>query len=133
MRAGTNDRSRIATEKQNGCGGTREIIAAYATRGITSIVLTGLLASAVAAQAQAADVGKGAQIYAKHCAACHGPNGVSVMPGAPHLARGEGLMQADLALLAVFKAGKNVMPAYLGILSDRDILDVIAYSRTLRR
>ena len=83
--------------------------------------------------AGAADVIKGAQIYARHCAACHGPNGISVMPGAPHLARGERLMQPDLTLLGSLKSGKNAMPAYLGILSDREILDVIAYSRTLRQ
>lgn len=81
----------------------------------------------------AADVIKGAQIYAMHCAGCHGPRGVSVMPNAPHLARGERMMQSDLALLAALKTGKNAMPAYLGILSDREMLDVIAYSRTLRQ
>ena len=81
----------------------------------------------------AADVINGAQIYARHCAACHGPTGVSVMAGTPHLARGERMMQSDQALLASLKAGRNVKPAYLGILTDREILDVIAYSRTLRR
>lgn len=82
--------------------------------------------------AGAADVINGSRVYARHCSACHGPGGVSVMPGAPHLARGERLMQPDLALLATLKSGKNAMPAYIGILSDREILDVIAYSRTLR-
>jgi len=42
-------------------------------------------------------------------------------------------MQSDLALLASFKSGKNAMPSYIGILSDAEILDVIAFSRTLRR
>lgn len=95
--------------------------------------LAGFMMFVTIAPAFAADVIKGSQIYAKHCAACHGPNGISVMPGAPHLARGERLMQSDLSLLASFKAGKNAMPAYVGILTDREILDVIAYSRTLRR
>lgn len=85
------------------------------------------------APAHAADVIKGAQIYSRHCAGCHGPNGISVMPAAPNLARGERMMQPDTALLASFKAGRNSMPAYLGILSDAEILDVIAFSRTLRR
>jgi cytochrome c6 len=102
-------------------------------RFIGHALQAGLIALAAAGPAGAADVIKGAQIYAKHCAACHGPNGVSVMPGAPHLARGERLMQPDNALLVSLKAGKNAMPAYIGILSDRDILDVIAYSRTLRQ
>lgn len=92
----------------------------------------GFMTFIVIVPARAADVIKGAQIYARHCVACHGPSGISVMPGAPHLARGEGLMQSDLALLASFKSGKNAMPAYIGILNDREILDVIAFSRTLR-
>lgn len=95
------------------------------------IVVAGLMALG-AAPACAADVINGGQVYAKHCAACHGPNGVSVMPGAPHLARAERMMQPDLALLTTLKSGKNAMPAYIGILSDREIFDVIAFSRTLR-
>lgn len=89
--------------------------------------------AASAAPALAADIMKGAQVYAMHCASCHGPAGVSVMPNAPHLARGERMMQSDLAVMAAIKAGKNAMPAYVGILNDQQILDVIAYSRTLKR
>ena len=58
-------------------------------------------------------------------------SGISVMPGAPNFARGERLLQPDLMLLATIKAGKNVMPSFQGILSDNDILNVIAYIRTL--
>lgn len=79
----------------------------------------------------AADPGKGSGFYAKNCAACHGASGTSVMPGAPSFAKGEALMQPDTKLLDSIKAGKNAMPAYRGILSDVDILDVIAYLRTL--
>lgn len=86
-----------------------------------------------AAPGFAADIMKGERVYAMHCASCHGPAGVSLMPGAPHLARGERMLQSDFALMAALKAGKNAMPAYVGILDDRQILDVIAYSRTLRR
>ena len=80
----------------------------------------------------AADMFKGTQIYSRHCAACHGPNGISVMPGAPHLARGEKMMQSDMAMLVALKSGRGAMPSYLGVLSDAEILDVIAYTRTLR-
>jgi cytochrome c6 len=83
--------------------------------------------------ARAADVAKGGQIYAQHCMACHGATGVSVMPGAPNLARGERMLQPDIQLLASIKAGRAAMPAYVGILQDREILDVIAYMRMLRR
>lgn len=92
-----------------------------------------LSALAAAITAYAADPGKGAQVYATHCISCHGRDGVSVMPGAPSFARSEGLMQPDAALLTSIKAGKNAMPAYVGILNDQEIFDVIAYLRTLRR
>lgn len=104
-----------------------------AVRRLSHAVRAGLAMLIAVVPAHAADVIKGAEIYARHCVACHGPSGISVMPGAPHLARGERLMQSDLALLASLKTGKNAMPAYIGILADREILDVIAYTRTLRR
>jgi cytochrome c6 len=113
--------------------GVRDYRRAAALRCLGQLVLAGLTALAAIAPAAAADVIKGAQLYARHCASCHGPGGVSIMPGAPHLARGERMMQPDMALLASLKAGKNAMPAYIGIMSDREILDVIAYSRTLRQ
>jgi cytochrome c6 len=53
------------------------------------------------------------------------------MPNAPNFARNESLLQPDLSLLASIKTGKNAMPAYQGILSDQDILNVIVYLRTL--
>ena len=93
--------------------------------------LTAILLAAAVTSARAADTSKGAQTYALHCQSCHGRTGVSGMPGAPNLARGEGLMQPDMMLLASIKTGKNAMPGYMGILKDQDILDVIAYSRTL--
>ena len=42
-------------------------------------------------------------------------------------------MQSDFALLESVRRGKNIMPAFAGVLRDREILDVIAYLRTLRR
>ena len=82
--------------------------------------------------AQAADVIKGQQLYRQHCAACHGPTGISSMPNAPSFARGERMMQPDMALLATIRSGRGAMPSYFGVLNDRDTLDVIAYLRTLR-
>lgn len=128
---------------QPDCPGTRNpgvgaIPGAHVGRGagvlsrLGRAVLAGLTTIAAVAPVSAADVINGSKVYARHCTACHGPGGVSVMPGAPHLARGERMMQSDMALLASLKVGKNAMPAYVGILSDREILDVIAYSRSLR-
>ena len=103
-----------------------------ALRALAAGMIAGLIAAA-SAPATAADIIRGNRIYAAHCAVCHGVSGLSVMPGAPNLARGsDRLMQADVGLLASIRSGKNAMPAYIGVLTDREILDVIAYLRTLR-
>lgn len=98
---------------------------------MTKLALAALLAC-LAQGASAADVIKGAQTYRQHCASCHGAAGASPMPNAPNFARGERMMQPDQALLAAIRAGRGAMPAYRGILTDRDTLDVIAFLRTLR-
>jgi cytochrome c6 len=92
----------------------------------------GLAAQLAAPATRAADTEQGRQIYAMHCASCHGPTGVPVMPGAPDFTRLQTLMQPDPALMLKIKVGKNAMPGYAGLLKDRDIMDVIAYLRTLR-
>lgn len=82
--------------------------------------------------ARAADPAKGQRLYASHCAACHGAGGRAVMPGAPDFNQfSPRLMRPDFTLLAAIRSGKNAMPAFQGILPDRDILDVIAFLRTL--
>ena len=53
------------------------------------------------------------------------------MPNAPNFAQGENMMQPDPTLLTSIRFGKNAMPAYQGILKDPEIMDVIAYLRTL--
>jgi len=94
-------------------------------------LLSAMLATAV--PAAAADLARGSQIYALHCAVCHGPTGQGGVPGAPRFNRGERLLQSDAALLEAVRRGRNVMPAFAGVLRDREILDVIAYLRTLQR
>ena len=102
-------------------------------RGLLRLIAAPALASAlISASADAADINNGARIYQMHCANCHGATGISIIPATPNFARGEGLMQPDLALLATVRTGRNAMPGYLGILTDRQILDAVAYSRTLR-
>lgn len=94
-----------------------------------AVVLGALLLSGMAC---AADPGNGSKIYGTHCSGCHGDGGVSNMPGTPDFSRRERLFQPDMALLASIRDGVRVMPAYKGLLSDQEILDVISYLRTLR-
>lgn len=105
----------------------RRITGCWPGKTILALVLL-----AVAAGAAAADINSGARIYQMHCASCHGPTGISIVPGTPNFARGEGLMKPDMTLLAAVRTGLNAMPGYIGILNDRQMLDAIAYSRTLR-
>ena len=100
-------------------------------RRLSMALITAALLLGNAAVAYAADPGKGAKTYATHCSGCHGEGGVSNMPGTPDFSRRERLFQPDMALLASIRDGVSVMPAYKGLLSDQEMLDVIAYLRTL--
>jgi cytochrome c6 len=100
-------------------------------RSIVPRLLASFLLMFVSGLSHAADTNKGATIYAMHCATCHGVSGISVMPNAPNFAKNEGLMNPDRTLLITIQSGKAAMPAYRGVLSDQDILNVIAYLRTL--
>ena len=91
-----------------------------------------LLAMSHVPQAAAMNLARGQQLYNLHCAACHGSRGEGVMPEAPKFRQGERLEQPDMILLQSVKTGKKSMPPFFGILQDAQILDVLAYVRTLR-
>ncbi len=99
---------------------------------LSMTLITAALALGNVAVAYAADPGNGAKIYATHCSGCHGDGGVSNMPGTPDFSRRERLFQPDMTLLVSIRDGVSVMPAYKGLLSDQEMLDVISYLRTLR-
>ncbi|MCW5666200.1 MAG: cytochrome c [Piscinibacter sp.] len=94
-----------------------------------------LLAAALLAglgSAQAADVLRGADLYQRHCANCHGSSGRPVMPTAPDFARPGVLFKPDPVLLEAIRSGRGAMPAYQGVLRDREILDIVSHLRTMR-
>lgn len=86
----------------------------------------------VAGAGQAADVDRGADLYRRHCVACHGPGGKPVMPIAPDFSQPTALLKPDPMLLASIRNGRGAMPAYQGQLRDRDILDIVAHLRSFR-
>ena len=79
----------------------------------------------------AGDPLEGRAIYTAHCAGCHGGNGRAVVAGTPDLAGATTIMvKPDNKLMATISNGKNIMPAFQGRLSQKEMLDVIAYIRT---
>ncbi|TXT23763.1 MAG: cytochrome c class I [Gallionellaceae bacterium] len=107
------------------------------SRRIAAIVRAALLAAGfavvLAAQpaAAAGSNNNGQQLYMLHCAGCHGISGISVVPDAKDFSRVELMAQPDQSLLNLIRSGRNMMPPYLGILSDQEIINVINHIRTL--
>lgn len=97
---------------------------------LLALIALGLGASAPS-PARAADPGRGQQVYTTHCAFCHGETGRPVWPGTPDFKRTPVLMKPDAQLVATIRGGRGAMPAYAGVIRDRDLPDLVAYLRTL--
>lgn len=91
-----------------------------------------IMLALVSTAAQGADINKGRALFASHCAGCHGPGGMGLLPGTPNFRQGQVLMRPDSALVESIRAGRNAMPAFRGILTDAQLLDVVAFLRTLQ-
>lgn len=94
--------------------------------------LLGVITLLTTLSAQAIDLGRGQRLFNLHCAACHGVNGIPVVPNAPAFAMRERLDQPDFVLMQSVKMGKNTMPPFFGLLQDMEIADILQYVRTLR-
>jgi len=97
---------------------------------VAKIFLTLLLLVASTSMALAGDPIKGRALYENRCAGCHGMEGLPQVAGIANFKMGEGLMKSDRQLMAFVKKGKGVMPGFNGILTDTEILDIIAHVRT---
>lgn len=104
-----------------------------AKKHIASVaLLVGMSGWLFGGEVLAADPRTGAKLYNMHCSSCHGPKGQGTMPGAPDFGRDRTLFAADHVLVEVIEQGRGVMPAYRGLMSTQDILDVIAHVRTFK-
>jgi mono/diheme cytochrome c family protein len=98
-----------------------------------------LLAAFIAAPAFAQT--PGAIVYntaSPKCGMCHGADGLAATPMAKNMKvlsfKDPAMVKAsDAQFFASTKNGKNRMPAYNGKLTDAQIMDVIAYIRTLQK
>ena len=95
-------------------------------------------------------VSLGADVYHRHCAACHGRNlegepdwrrrrADGTLPAPPHDATGHTWHHSDELLFRLTRDGpaaiagddyRSAMPAYADILSDREIWAVLAYIKS---
>ncbi|MDH4284088.1 MAG: c-type cytochrome [Gallionellaceae bacterium] len=96
---------------------------------LASAFIAVLLAS-VSPGAAAGPSQPGQQLYMVHCSGCHGTYGVSVVPDAKNFTRFDLITQPDQNLLELIRSGRNMMPGYLGILSDQEIMNIINHIRT---
>jgi mono/diheme cytochrome c family protein len=82
---------------------------------------------------------KGKARYKQYCAVCHGARGrgdgpmaKATTPPASSLTSREVREKSDKDLLNVIAEGRGgSMPAWRGILNDQELLDMVAYVRTL--
>ena len=101
------------------------------TAGTMALHAAALLLVLLANTSPAASRDRGQELYGALCANCHGERGAPVWPGTPDFKRSAALMKPDAQLLAVIRRGKGVMPAYAGVIKDRELPDLLAYLRTM--
>lgn len=94
-----------------------------------------LLAAALCASvaAQAADPAVGRTKAGTSCAVCHGPNGMSMLPNAPHLAGQPAIYLVEQ--LKNYRSGKRtheVMGVIAKPLTDAEIEDLAAWYSSLQ-
>jgi len=106
---------------------------------LAAVALVPLL---LAPLARAADPERGARLYARYCAGCHGPDGQggahTFMPHAENLTR-KGYIELlpDDYLATVIREGglavgkSSYMPAWGGTIAEEDIANIVAHIRRL--
>ena len=116
-----------------GCGGSKSEESAEGTKTTTTTTTETTPAAPAAVEMD------GAKIYAERCTVCHGPGGKGDGPGGAALnpkprdhTDGKYMnAKTDAELLATLHNGKGSMPAWKGILTDEQLVAVLAHVRSL--
>lgn len=114
------------------------------SRSLLILMLATALASGLSAEGRTAskaetargDAEKGKVIYQRHCAVCHGIEGKAddyrVLGEQPaNLTARSTKQKSDTELLTIIHEGKPNMPVWKRVLPETEIMDVLAYVRTL--
>ncbi len=113
--------------RQLACAAAR--LPAGMAAAILAFIVTTVVATAPPAQAADANAGK---TKAAQCAACHGPDGIAVLPEAPNLAgQVEGYLVKTLKDYRSGARKHEQMGVMAKGLSDRDIENLAAYYHQL--
>ncbi|MGD8559183.1 MAG: cytochrome c [Gammaproteobacteria bacterium] len=98
---------------------------------IRTISIALLLASVVYVNnALAGDPFAGSSIYAHYCVSCHGGDGAGEVAGTPSFRGGRLLTKNPMELKSTIRMGRDMMPAFQGVLTEQQIDDVMEYIRT---
>lgn len=90
-----------------------------------------VLAIAVSAPVLAGDILNGRILYNDNCTGCHGASGKGDDFGVPAFSEGSLPTAMDTDIVPIIENGQGIMPAFMGLLTDQEILDVISYIRTM--
>lgn len=94
-------------------------------------LLVGVMVSLPLAASAAGDAAAG-QALAAPCAACHGQNGVAILPAYPNLAaQGEAYLRKQLGLIKTGVRPVPLMAGQLDALSEADLANLAAYYASL--
>lgn len=109
----------------------RMLIERVTLGAITLVLLCVIFSNGTRAQdADAATQGR--DLYEEFCGACHGYDGVSLLPGAPSFSSGERLERTDAELIKSILEGKgDIMPPWQGVLSDDECEEILHYVRSM--
>ena len=102
--------------------------------GIGLLILAAALCFGAASPAHAQ--GTGASVYKAKCAGCHSADGSGSSPAgkamkARDFCSEDVKKESDAELVDIVLKGKNKMPAFQGKISDADVKDLVAYTRSL--
>ena len=104
------------------------------TRGAAAALLLGAaLAAPAAAQDASGDARAGRRLAGGNCAACHGNDGIAVLPEAPNLAgQNAGYVAAQLRQYRSGERRNEQMTLVAAELSDAQISDLAAWYASIR-
>jgi mono/diheme cytochrome c family protein len=106
-------------------------IAANAGLMISLVCLALLLASFSSMDQPAAQtMEEGQVLFKEYCVRCHGNDGTRGMFGAKNLQRS---VLSDEAIIQQMLRGKGFMPSFRKKLSEKDMLSIVKYVKSLRK